>query len=378
MLKWRLKMQNPFKYGQIVTGSDFCPRPELIRQLEEHIKSGQNMVVYGERRVGKSSAVYRAALNSKPRRPLLIDFMGVKSTDTLIKRILRALIAQKDKQGTMTSILKKFAAIRPTVSLDPVTSMPALSFDASLEIKAESISEVIELIKELYGDKKVVVVMDEFQDISDLPDPIEAFAIMRASIQYQTNIPYIFVGSIRHKMDLIFVNNDSPFFKSAIPIEVDPIPKDEFTIFIEKKLTEGKRKISSDSIDQIFEIAGNIPGDVQQLCEALWAVTKERESIASDQIKDAMQLIFSRERNAYENYVRLITGMQMKSLVAIASRGGKSIFSIEFMKAAGFNNASSLKRCINRLIDLNILFDYKGEYRFVNPFFRAWLIAGLS
>jgi len=371
-------MQNPFKYGQIVTGSDYCPRPELIRQLEEHIKSGQNIVVYGERRVGKSSAVYRAAVNSKPQRPLLIDFMGVKSTDALIKRILKALIAQKNKQGTMTSILKKFAAIRPTLSLDPVTSMPALSFDASLEIKAESISEVIELIKELYGDNKVVVVMDEFQDILDLPDPKEAFAIMRASIQYQTNIPYIFVGSIRHKMDSIFIKNDSPFFKSAIPIEVDTIPKNEFSVFIEKKFADGKRNISRESIDQVFEIAGNIPGDVQQLCEALWAVTKERESISSDQIKDAMELIFSRERNAYENYVRLITGMQMKSLVAIASHGGKSIFSIEFMKAAGFNNSSSLRRCINRLIDLNILFDYKGKYRFVNPFFRAWLIAGLS
>ncbi|MBN1625238.1 MAG: ATP-binding protein [Deltaproteobacteria bacterium] len=371
-------MQNPFKYGQIVTGSDFCPRPELIRQLEEHIKSGQNVVVYGERRVGKSSAVYQAAINSKPRIPLLIDFMGIKSIDALIKRILKALIAQKDKQGMMTSILKKFAAIRPTLSLDPVTSMSTFSFDASVEIKAESISEVIDLIKDLYGDKKVVVIMDEFQDILDLPGSREALAILRSVIQYQTNIPYIFVGSIRHKMSAIFIDSDSPFFKSAIPVEIEPIPADEFGVFIEKKFTEGKRKIRRERIDRLFEIAGNIPGDVQQLCEALWAVTKEKESIDAEEIKSALELIFSRERSAYENYVRLITGMQMKSLLAIAGRGGKSIFSNEFMKAAGFTNASSLKRCINRLTDLNLLFDYKGEYRFVNPFFRAWLIAGLS
>ena len=134
-------------------------------------------------------------------------------------------------------------------------------------------------------------------------------------------------------------------------------------------------EINRENIDHIFEISNNIPGDVQQICEALWAVTNEGDPIGTDQIKKALELIFSRERNAYENYVRLITGLQYKSLVAIAQHGGKSIFSINFMRAAGFNNSSSLKRCVNRLVNLNILFDYKGEYRFINPFFRAWLIA---
>lgn len=369
-------MQNPFKYGQIVKGPDFCPRPELIRQLESHIQSSQNVVVYGERRVGKSSAVYRAARNCKPRIPLIIDFMGVKSTDSVIVRMLKAVVAQRNRQGTMMAILKKFAAIRPTLSLDPVTSMPTFSFDASLDVKAESIGEAIELIKDLYGEKKVAVVMDEFQDILDLPDAMEVLSIMRGIIQYQTDIPYIFVGSIRHKMDAIFVSSESPFFKSAIPMEVNTIPVDTFSAFIAKRFSKGKRKIQEEAFAQIFEIANNIPGDVQQLCEALWAVTDAGESVGAEQIRNALALIFSRERNAYENYVRLITGLQLRSMVAIARQGGKSIFSIEFMKAAGFNNASSLRRCVNRLISLNILFDYQGEYRFVNPFFRAWLLAG--
>ena len=34
----------------------------------------------------------------------------------------------------------------------------------------------------------------------------------------------------------------------------------------------------------IIQKCDNIPGDVQQLCEALWAMTKEREAIASEQI----------------------------------------------------------------------------------------------
>ena len=43
------------------------------------------------------------------------------------------------------------------------------------------------------------------------------------------------------------------------------------------------------------------------------------------------------------------------------------------MKSAGFHNPSTVKRAITRLIKLNILFESENEYRFANPFFRAWL-----
>jgi hypothetical protein len=61
--------------------------------------------------------------------------------------------------------------------------------------------------------------------------------------------------------------------------------------------------------------------------------------------------------------------------MGIAKEGGKSVFSVSFMKAAGFNNPSSVRKAITRLIKLNILFESGKEYRFVNPFFRAWLLA---
>jgi len=46
---------NPFKYGCVVAGENYCRRPELQRQLSELVKSGQNVVVQGPRRMGKTS-----------------------------------------------------------------------------------------------------------------------------------------------------------------------------------------------------------------------------------------------------------------------------------------------------------------------------------
>jgi len=69
----------------------------------------------------------------------------------------------------------------------------------------------------------------------------------------------VFAGSIRNKMDEIFTHPDSPFFKSAIPITVDPLPYAEFSEFLKKKFAAGKRRINDEALKKIFEIAHDIP-----------------------------------------------------------------------------------------------------------------------
>ncbi|NVL89482.1 MAG: ATP-binding protein [Desulfobacterales bacterium] len=365
---------NPFKYGTIVSGKDFCGRKTLLKQIIGYIESSQHIVVLGERRVGKSSAVYEAVLKCKIGRLFYVDLLGIKSIDSLCRRILRAIVVLEQKTGWFDKIVKTLSYLKPTISVDPITSMPTISFDASVEMKANSIPEVLTLIESLGKKRPLVVVFDEFQDILNLQeDAHEALALLRSKIQFQSDIPYIFVGSIRHKMDEIFTHHDSPFFKSAIPLTVDPLPYEEFSRFLKKKFATGQRKIDDEALEKVFKIANNIPGDIQQLCEVLWEVTSEKEMISLDKLKNALELIFAREQKSYENYVSLLTNIQLRCLMAIAKEGGKSVFSVSFMKSAGFNNPSSVQRAITRLTKLNILFESGGEYRFINPFFRAWL-----
>ena len=364
---------NPFKYGTVVSGKDFCGRKTLLKQIIGYIESSQRIAILGERRVGKSSAVYEAVLKCKGGRLLYIDLLGIKSIDALCRRILRAIVVLEQKTGWFDKIIKTLSYLRPSISVDPITSMPIVSFDASIEMQANSIPEVLTLIETLGKKRQLVVVLDEFQDILNLEDSHEALALLRSNIQFQSDIPYIFVGSIRHKMDQIFTHHDSPFFKSAIPMTVEPLPYKEFSEFLKKKFSTGQRKIDNKVLEKVFKIANNIPGDIQQLCEALWEVSTEKETVSPDKLKNALELIFAREQKSYENYVSLLTNIQFRCLMAIAKEGGKSVFSVAFMKSAGFNNPSSVRRAITRLIKLNILFESGGEYRFINPFFRAWL-----
>ena len=364
---------NPFKYGSIVVGRDFCGRKDLLKQTSGYMEASQNIAVLGERRIGKSSLVYEAVRKLKGISLLYTDLLGIKSSDALCKRMLRAIVSLEKKASWITKTIKLLSHLRPTITTDPVTSVPIVSFDASVELKADSIQEVLDLIEALSNNKRFVVVFDEFQDILKIKAADEAIALLRSKIRFHNNIPYVFVGSIRHRMDEIFTSPNSAFFKSAIPISVDPLPYEEFSKFLINKFKSGRRDVKEETLKQVFKFAGNITGDIQQLCEALWEVTPEQHAVSPDKLRAALELIFSREQKSYEDFVSLLTDFQLKCLTALARVGGKRVYSMDFVRAVGPHSSASVNRAITRMIDINILFKISKEVKFVNPFFKAWL-----
>ena len=79
---------NPFKYGCIVNGDFFCPRPVLERELRRLIESGQNVVVQGERRMGKTSLVREAVGQIRGERLIYIDLYYIRSLSDFCKRVM--------------------------------------------------------------------------------------------------------------------------------------------------------------------------------------------------------------------------------------------------------------------------------------------------
>jgi hypothetical protein len=185
---------------------------------------------------------------------------------------------------------------------------------------------------------------------------------------------YIFAGSIRNKMDSIFTDPDSAFFKAAIPIHVGPLEKETFQKFITVKFETGKRRITHATLDTLFDICVAIPGDIQQLCIALWETTSAGDKISEKQMPAALAIVFSNELKGYETVLNVISKQQLMLLTALARMGGKAPMSLEFLKKSGITQSSSVRRALHRLIDMKIVFHLESEYRFVNPFFRAWLL----
>jgi hypothetical protein len=365
---------NPFQYGQVVSGEDFCPRPRLIEEMTGFIESGQNVAVQGERRTGKTSLICEAIRRLQKRRMLYVDLLEIKTSDDLCKRLLKALISLQRQSGFLEKVLRSLSHLRPTVSLDPLTGQPSVSLDASVKMTPDSIDGLLDMIASLHRRQPLAVVFDEFQDVLNLADSQETLAGLRSRIQFHGKIPYIFAGSIRHQMSAIFTDPQSPFFKSAVSLQVGPIDTEEFAAFLKRRFALGKRTVDELVMDKVFEWADNIPGDIQQLCAALWEITSYRDRISGEHLPAALERIFARESKAYEATLVQVTGQQLQCLVGLARLKGTPPLSQGFLRAVGITAAASVQRALNRLEKLKIIYRHEDQYRFVNPFFKSWLI----
>jgi uncharacterized protein len=364
---------NPFKYGRVVSAGDFCPRPHLLKQLSGFIASGQNVVLQGERRMGKTSLICETVRQLKRRRMLYVDLLEIKTADDLCKRMVKALISMEQQAGWLERSLKSLSQLRPVVSLDPLTGQPSVSVDAAVRLKPDSLDGILDLVRESHKRTPLVVVLDEFQDILNLSDASETLAVLRSKIQFHQDIPYIFAGSVRNQMSEIFTHPDSAFFKAAIAVDVGPLEKDAFARFLADKFSLGKRLVDKGTMAKVIEIAEDVPGDVQELCEALWETTSYKGAIHEASVAAALELIYARESKGYEAALVQLTGQQLRCLVGLARMGGKAPLSAVFIQGVGIVGPASVKKAINRLVRLKIVYRHQGEYKFVNPFFKSWL-----
>jgi hypothetical protein len=88
----------------------------------------------------------------------------------------------------------------------------------------------------------------------------------------------------------------------------------------------------------------------------------------------ALELIYARESKGYEAALVQLTGLQLKCLIGLAQMGGKTPLASAFIQGVGMNGPASVKKALNRLIQLKVIFRHEGEYKFVNPFFKTWLL----
>lgn len=367
---------NPFRYGCTVAGEYFCPRPKLVKALREHIRSGQNVVIQGERRMGKTSLALETVRGTKDVALFHADLLCVRDTADLCRRLAAALLRLEGSAGFLERTARILSRLRPTLSIDPDNGSPSLSVDAVSAQEITSLEAVMDALLAQTSRRKVCVVLDEFQDILDMEDGERVLAILRGRIQLDSNTPYIFLGSVRNRMTDIFWLPNSPFYHSAAALPVGEIDAEDFFAFLQTRFKTGKRKLSRASYDLIASLARRAPGYVQELCDTLWDETDTGATIDAIAIQRALNGVFAREHDHYEIFIRRLTPLQMRVLRMLAVRGGRGVFAGESLAFAQVYNSASMKRALERLVTDGLVYNYENEYRFVNPFFGEWIKRG--
>jgi len=366
-------MTEPFRFGCIVGDEHFCPRPELQRQLTRYIRGGQNLVLQGERRRGKSSLIVKAVRDIRGMGLLYVDFLGIETRGDFCRRVVEGVVELDRSRTFLRKTVALLAQLRPLVTMDPNTGAPSISIDVRSASVPSGIGTVMSMVAAHAKERKICVVFDEFQDVLDLPDAAQVLAELRGKVQFLGETSFVFLGSIRNRMCDIFAHPKSPFFKSALEVDVAEIDRDALVEFLVGRFKQARRKVENSFVGEVVDAVDGVPGDAQELCDALWSVTDVGGRIGPSHLTAAYKYVFAHEGASYEIYLRQLTLQQRKVLRTLALEGGAHTLSNEFRDRSGIHNASSIKKALQRLVEFGHIYYYKDEYRFASPFFRQWI-----
>jgi uncharacterized protein len=128
------------------------------------------------------------------------------SLDDLERIIIKHIASLLDKLMPKTTkakqkILNLFKWLNPEIVLTAGGQTITFRPDSVKSKTVETISDILKKLDEVaaLAGKRVVVVMDEFQQVSEIPDhTIEAS--IRNAMQYSKHVSYVFSGSNRHML----------------------------------------------------------------------------------------------------------------------------------------------------------------------------------
>ena len=186
--------KKPFEYGCVVKGDFFCPRPDVEKTLKRHMELGQNVVVVGERRMGKTSLIVSSFSKIKKARVIYVDLLNIRTISDFCDRVASAASRVGKGESFIHRTLSFLARLRPTLSVDPQNGMPVISVDARVAEEESSFDDVISMIGKFAEKERVIVVFDEFQDILKLDHPDRALAKLRSKIQFLSDTCFVFSG----------------------------------------------------------------------------------------------------------------------------------------------------------------------------------------
>ncbi|MFA4851184.1 MAG: P-loop NTPase fold protein [Bacteroidales bacterium] len=367
---------SPFIYGTTVSNNSFTNRKSETAKLRSNLLSGINTMIISPRRWGKSSLVekviYDINKKNKEIKTVIIDLFSVSSEEEFLETFAREVIKSSSSkwQEWMSSGKDFFKILIPKLSLgvDPFTDF-SLSFDWK-ELKKHS-DEVLALPETICKKKgiKIIVCLDEFQNLSSFNDYLNLEKKMRAAWQRQKFVTYCLYGSKRHMMADIFNNPSKPFYRFGDIMLLSKIECYDWVAFICKSFADSGKYISEDDAVNIPELMKNNSWYVQQLAHYTWNLTQK--TAGKTEIEAALKELIYANTPFYQKSVETISLTQLNLLKAVV-KGETQFTSTIVMQHYQLGTPRNVSKNKTLLVNNDLINEVNGLYEFVDPAFELW------
>ena len=371
-------MCKKFVYGVAVSDYNFIGREWETKRLLDNFKGGINVILMSPRRLGKTSLVKHVCnkLDDKDIITVYLDIFGCKSEYDFYNKLTAEVLKQTaSKSELWFEEAKEFLyRLTPKISFSPE---PNSDFSISLGItpKTHTPEEVLQMAETIAikRKKRIVICIDEFQQIGEISNSKQIQARLRTVWQHQKHVSYCLFGSKHHLMSTIFLHRSMPFFQFGDTISLNKIATEDWVKYIVSHFADGKRTISHALAEEICKFTENYSAYVQQLAWLVFTLKEEGETVTEDDVKQAENDLLATNDILFMQMIEPLSEFQLNFLRAIASGIKKDFGLSEVREEYNLGSYSNITRLKTALLERDLIEKQNTELVITDPIFAKWL-----
>jgi hypothetical protein len=370
------KPVSPFDFGAHVVLEEFTNRKEEKERLRQNFFNGVNTILMSPRRWGKSSLVKEVSgilqAESDRYKFVIIDLFSTRTEQQFYELYSSELVAQtagKTDKALMW-IKQHLSALQPSISWGG--DMSEWRIGLNIGQVSQTIPQLLDMAEHIAKEQdiRLIVCLDEFQNISHFSDS-EAFQkLLRASWQKHKHTTYCLYGSKRGMLSEFFENAAMPFYKFGDVMYLEKIKVSDWISFIIKRFKSTGKKISTKQARLIAETVDCHSFYVQQLAHEVWVVTGD--TVKDGVVEQVFDKLLQRNSVVYQRECDGLTNTQLGMLRALLN-GETSLYASEVISKYGMGTSANVLRIKQALENREIVDFGFGKPDILDPAFAAWL-----
>ena len=251
----------------------------------------------------------------------------------------------------------------PTLSFNPVTEGMDVSFVPSVGKQSAMLEDSLELLEKVSSAmNRLIVVFDEFQEVNSIDKNLARQ--LRAIMQRQSGLNYVFMGSQESMMEEIFEKKKSPFFHFGERMNLKKIPYEDFYSYIESRLPNMPAAKKAAITEEILKFTDVHPYYTQQLSAAVYNAI-EYGKIKDNPVAYAIKRQVEEHSLDYERLWASMNRTDRKVMLELANRRNP----MTDRSVAPSTLFSAIKRLLKQGYVIKT-----DAYELEDPFFGEWIL----
>lgn len=184
---------------------------------------------------------------------------------------------------------------------------------------------------------------------------------------------FVFSGSKRHMMAMMFTAQARPFHHSSSIMGLEAIDEATYLAFANHHLGKNGKEISGEAFSYLYQQYDGITWYIQYVLNMLYTASTNQGVIGIEDVKAVIRIILSQQRFAYQALLYQLTSKQKQVLTAIAQEEKpSSLMSQDFLQKYRLG-ASTVQGVIKVLLDRDFITQDEGYFSLCDKFLEQSL-----